>query len=120
MGRLSLTRSRVSRRPPAELEGAISLARQSLPDSACLVRRVAELDRGVGRERLAEVAAEELVDRHVRALAFNVPQRLIDTAQRVVQDRSVAPIRADESRLVDVLNVVRLQIQFLMNPMDAV
>ena len=62
----------------------------------------------VAVRRHPRLAAEQLVDRHVGALALDVPQRLIDAAHRVVEHRAVAPIRADVHRLPDVFDVVRV------------
>ena len=63
---------------------------------------------GVQRRRLAALAAEQLVDGHARPLALDVPQRLVDAGQRVVQHRPAAPVGADVGRLIDVFDVVRV------------
>ena len=61
---------------------------------------------GIQRRGHAALATEELIDRHTRALALDVPQRHVDAAQRVVEHRPAAPVRRHVRRLVDVLDVV--------------
>src|SRR5207249_10388627 len=71
-------------RPPTELHGPEGgccsaalrngLAGQLAGDALSLRGRVAEQDGGVSAERLAEAAAEELVDRPPGRLAGDVPQ----------------------------------------------
>jgi hypothetical protein len=61
----------------------------------------------VQRRRLAALAAHELVDGHAGAFALDVPQRLVDAGQRVVEHRATAPVGADVGRLIDILDVVR-------------
>ena len=41
---------------------------------------------------LATLAAQQLVDRHVGLLALDVPQRLVDAGDGVVEHRPVAPV----------------------------
>ncbi len=41
------------------------------------------------------LATQQIINRHVGHLAFNVPERLIDTAESVVQNRAIAPVRGD-------------------------
>src|SRR5574339_398697 len=53
-----------------------------------------------------DLAAEQLIERHLRPLRLDVPQRNIDAAHRVEQDRSIAPVRTDVARLPDVLDRV--------------
>src|SRR5581483_10330202 len=57
---------------------------------------------------LAHLPADELVDGHVRELAFDVPQRLVDARKRVVQHRSRVPVGARVQRLMDVLDPLRI------------
>ena len=54
---------------------------------------------------LTGAAAQQVVHRHVRHLALDVPQRLVDAAQGVSKDGAVAPVGTDVGRLPDVLNV---------------
>ncbi len=89
VARLALTH-----RTPAELDGPKALLHQPGADALGLGRRVAEQDGGVGAERLAETAAEELVDRPFRRLADDVPQGDLDAAHRL-DDR---PLPAEEDR----------------------
>src|SRR4029453_18679815 len=53
-----------------------------------------------------DLSAEQLVERHLRPLGFDVPQRNVDTAHRVEEHRPVAPVRAHVARLPDVLDLV--------------
>src|SRR6185503_13369787 len=55
----------------------------------------------VGAE--ANLAAEQLIERHVRAFALDVPQRDVHAAHRVEERWAVAPVRAHIRRLPDVL-----------------
>ena len=56
--------------------------------------------------RFANLAAEQLVDRHVRLPALDVPQRLVDAADRVVQHAAVAPVRAVVHRLPSIVDAI--------------
>src|SRR6185369_5758037 len=56
---------------------------------------------------LAAFAARKLVDGHAGLTALNVPQRLIHTADRIIQNRAVFPVGAVVTGLPDVLNPVR-------------
>src|SRR5262249_47559526 len=56
--------------------------------------------------RKPALTPEQLVDGHNGALALDVPKRLVHAAEGVVQDRPVAPVRADVTALPDVLDVV--------------
>ena len=60
----------------------------------------------VGVDGFAALAAGQLIDRHAGLAAFDVPQRLIDAADGVVQDRAVFPVRAVVAGLPDVLDAV--------------
>ena len=60
----------------------------------------------VGVGRLAAFAADQLVDGHVGLPALDVPERLVDAADGVVQRRAVAPVGAVVARLPDVLDAV--------------
>ncbi len=71
------------------------------------------VDRGaagmqVNRGAAAYPAAEQLVDRHVRTLAGDVPERLVDAGQRTVEHRAAAPVRAEVDHPGDVLDVGRM------------
>ena len=55
---------------------------------------------------VADLAAEQLVDRHVGALALDVPQRDVHAAHRVEQHAAVSPVRADVGRLPDIFDLV--------------
>jgi hypothetical protein len=61
---------------------------------------------GVGIDSLAHFAACELIDGHAGLAALNVPERLIDTADGIVEDRSVLPVGAVVAGLPDVLDTV--------------
>ena len=52
------------------------------------------------------LAAQQLIDGHVRPLALDVPERHVHAAHRVEQHRAVPPVRADVGRLPDVLDLV--------------
>src|SRR5262252_6925761 len=54
----------------------------------------------------AALAAEELIDRHAGALALDVPQGLIYSAERVVQHRTVAPVGTRVGGLPEILDIV--------------
>ncbi len=58
----------------------------------------------VRRHRLATLAAEQHVQRQSGALAQDVPQRLIDARERVVQHRAVTPVTVGARRLPNVLD----------------
>ena len=62
--------------------------------------------RGSSSRRRAALAAEQLVERHVGALALDVPERDVHAAHRVEQHAAVAPVRADVGRLPDVFDLV--------------
>src|SRR5262249_26290705 len=62
---------------------------------------------GVEINRLARLATEQLIDGETRLASLDVPQRLIHAADRVVQHRPVAPVRAVVHRLPGVLDAVR-------------
>jgi len=66
----------------------------------------------VGIDGLAALAAEKLVDRHAGALAEDVPQGHIDTADGVVEHRAVAPVGADKGRLPHVLDLRRVLAEY--------
>src|SRR5439155_14925928 len=55
---------------------------------------------------VTDLAAEQLIERHARAFAFDVPQSDVDAAHRVEENRTVAPVRADIARLPDVLDLI--------------
>ena len=60
---------------------------------------------------LAAFAAGELIDRHASLAAFDIPQRLIDPADGIVQHGAVLPIRAVVAGLPDVLDAIGSFIQ---------
>ena len=60
---------------------------------------------GVAGNRVAALAAQELVDRHAGLLALDVPERDVDPGQRDVVDRAGPPVPARERRLPDVLDL---------------
>ena len=53
---------------------------------------------------LAGLPAEQVVDRHPGPLALDVPQRLVDAGDRVVEDRPVSPVSVDHRHLPDLLD----------------
>ncbi len=55
-----------------------------------------------------DLAAEQLIERHPRAFAFDVPERDVHAAHRVEEHRPVAPVRAHVARLPDVFNLVHV------------
>jgi hypothetical protein len=55
---------------------------------------------------LAALAARKLIHGHAGLAALDVPQRLVDAADGVVQDRPVFPVRAVVARLPDVFDAV--------------
>src|SRR5262249_14111614 len=57
---------------------------------------------------LADLAPEELVERHPRALALDVPEGDVDAAHRVEEHEPVPPVGADVARLPDVLDLVAI------------
>jgi endonuclease/exonuclease/phosphatase (EEP) superfamily protein YafD len=68
---------------------------------------------------LPAFTAGELIHRHTRLPALDVPQCLIHTAESIVQHRAVLPVRTVVARLPDILDPVcrlthkkRLQILF--------
>jgi hypothetical protein len=58
----------------------------------------------VRRDRFAALAAEQHVQRQSSALAQDVPQRLVDARERVVQHRAVAPVAVGARGLPNVLD----------------
>ena len=54
----------------------------------------------------AAFPADELIHRHVRALAFDVPKRHVEAAERVVQYRTIAPVGTRVGILPEVLDVI--------------
>ena len=52
--------------------------------------------------------ADELIDRHVRPFALDVPQRHVKPAESVVQHRTIAPIGTRVGVLPKVLDIVRV------------
>ena len=51
------------------------------------------------------VRTEQIVDRHAGQLALDVPQRLVDPGQRVVEHRSRPPVAREVRGLPDVLDL---------------
>src|SRR5262245_55646429 len=62
----------------------------------------------IDRHADATFTTEQLVQRHTSTLAFDVPERCIDSTQRVHEDRAVAPVRALIHRLPKVFDIVRV------------
>ena len=58
--------------------------------------------------RLSRLAAEQVVDRHPRHLALDVPQGLVDAADGVVEDGAVAPVGGHVAGLPYVLDFGRV------------
>src|SRR5262249_21498257 len=56
--------------------------------------------------RLTALAAEQLIDGKARLAALDVPQRLVHAADRVVQHRAIAPVRAVIAGLPGVIDAV--------------
>lgn len=61
---------------------------------------------GIAVHGEARLAAEQLINGHSGAFAFDVPERLIESAEGVVENGTVAPVRAGVGGLPDVLDVV--------------
>ncbi len=61
----------------------------------------------VAVRRLAALAAEELVDGHPGLSPLDVPERHVDAADGVVEDRPVPPVRARVEGLPRVLDPIR-------------
>src|SRR5262249_38123723 len=55
----------------------------------------------------AALASQQLVDGETGLAAFDVPQRLVDTTDGVVQDRTVAPVGRVVAGLPGVVDAVR-------------
>ena len=60
----------------------------------------------IARHREAALAPEQLIDRHVGPLALDVPQGLVQAAQRVVQHGPIAPVGAGVGVLPQVLDAI--------------
>ena len=56
----------------------------------------------------AALAAQKLINRKTRPLAFNIPERHIDAAQGIVEHRPVPPIRTRIGGLPKVFDIVRV------------
>jgi hypothetical protein len=61
---------------------------------------------GVGIGGFPALAPGELIDGHAGLAALDVPQRLVDAADGVVQHRTVLPVRTVVARLPDVFDAV--------------
>src|ERR1700722_4288794 len=61
---------------------------------------------GIAVDGETGLAAEQLIDGHIGAFAFDVPKGLVEPAECVVEDGSVAPVRADKKGLPEVFDVV--------------
>ena len=88
-------RSRVVIAEPNMAEAALEV----LPDAVFQGRQVFATGMSVAIHRKAAFAAEQLVHRHAGALALDVPERLIESAQGVVQHRPVAPVALHQVHL---------------------
>src|SRR5262249_30193411 len=53
-------------------------------------------------------STQQLVNRYTGSFAFNVPKRLVQSAQCVIQNRPVTPIRTGVGGLPQVLNVIHI------------
>ena len=62
----------------------------------------------VDHHLVARPAAEQLVERHVRGLGLDVPERHVDGADRGHGDRAAAPVGALVEVLPDVLGAHRV------------
>src|SRR5437764_13211166 len=61
---------------------------------------------GIAIHREAGLAAEQSVNRHGRPLAFDVPERLVQSTQGIIQHGAVSPIRTGVSSLPKILDVI--------------
>ena len=87
----------------AGLEGRESL-RDGLPD----VLGIVAAGMGVDANLVPRRAAEQLIHRHAEPFALDVPQRLVDAAQRRGQDRPAAVERVPVNRLPVVHHGARI------------
>jgi len=62
---------------------------------------------GVGIGGLPAFAAHQLIDRHARLAALDIPERLVDAADGAVQHRPVLPVRAVVAGLPDIFDAIR-------------
>jgi len=76
------------------------------PDALFDLRERAPAAMCVAIDREPALAAHQLVDGHVRPLALDVPQGLVEPAQRVVEHRAVPPVRAGIGVLPHILDVL--------------
>src|SRR5579863_6367801 len=58
----------------------------------------------VGGKREAALAAQKIIKRHVCALRLDIPQCLIEAAQRAIQNRAIPPIGAHIGGLPNVFD----------------
>src|SRR5215470_7765622 len=80
-----------------------------IPADALFQRsQVSAAGMSVAVHRETALAPKQLVHGHARAFAFDVPESLIQTAQGVIQNWPVSPVRARVSHLPQVLDIVRL------------
>jgi len=98
-------------RVPADRHLAADVAEALLQEAARVLLHLGE--RGtrsvdVDRHCLAALAAEQLVERHPSPLGLDVPQRLVDATEGVVQHRPAPPVAAQVARLPDVLDAVNV------------
>src|SRR5690606_32642502 len=63
---------------------------------------------GVAIDGKPALSSQQLVYRYTQQLAFDIPQGLIQAAQRVIQHRSVAPVRTYIGGLPDIFDVVHV------------
>src|SRR5262249_33433912 len=66
--------------------------------------RVTTIGMDVNGGGFTTFAAEQLINRHVRQFALNIPQCHIDAGDRVVQHRTVTPVAVDHHHLPVVFN----------------
>ena len=102
---------RAVRRVPGdgELHADVAVA-LGLPLPHLVLERRQLLGAGVGveRDRLADLAPEELVDGQAGLLAEDVPEGAVDPAQGVVERDPAAEVGRDVRGLPDVLDPVAL------------
>src|SRR5919202_2093611 len=96
---------RVARHGDLAADVAIALLDEA-PGLVFHLGEVAPVRMRVQRRRFAALAAHELIDGHAGPFALDVPQRLVDAGQRVVQHRTAAPVGADVGGLIHILDVV--------------
>ena len=91
----------------AHLEPDVAVAlRHGLLRAVHDLRHFAPADAGVAGGRFAALPAQQLIDGHPRLASLDVPERLVDAADGVVQHRAVAPVGAVVAGLPGVVDPV--------------